>query len=54
VVVLHYLADLALEDVGRATRLSPSAVKALLYRARRSLAMALTADVEEANEIAKP
>ena len=53
-VGLHYLADLAVADVARATGTSEGAVKVQLHRARRSLAASLQADApEEVDEVAE-
>ena len=54
VVVLHYFADLSLEEIARALRSTPGAVKGLLHRARRGLADTLGEETpEEVNEIAR-
>jgi RNA polymerase sigma-70 factor, ECF subfamily len=54
VLVLHYFADLSLEEIARAMRTTPGAVKGLLHRARRGLAEALGEETpKEVNEIAR-
>ena len=54
VVVLHYFADLSLDEIARALRSTPGAVKGLLHRARRGLADALGEETpEEVNEVAR-
>jgi RNA polymerase sigma factor (sigma-70 family) len=54
VVVLHYFADLSLEEIAPAMRTTPGAVKGLLHRARRGLANALGEETpEEVNEVAR-
>jgi RNA polymerase sigma-70 factor (ECF subfamily) len=43
-IVLHYWYDMPLEEIGRNLDLSPSAVKSRMFRARRSLADAWSAE----------
>lgn len=46
-IVLHYWYDMPLDDIGRSLKLSRSAVKSRMYRARRVLADGWTADEVE-------
>lgn len=54
VVVLHYFADLPVEDIAPAVGATPGAVKGLLHRARRGLAEALGEQTpQEVEDIAR-
>ena len=46
-VALRYVGDLSVDDVAEAMRIAPGTVKATLHAARRRLADALTAPLEE-------
>lgn len=47
VVVLHYFADLSVDDIARALASTPGAVKGLLHRGRRGMAEALSKTTSE-------
>jgi RNA polymerase sigma-70 factor (ECF subfamily) len=47
IVALHYVDDHSIDDIARVLELAPGTVKATLFQARKSLAVALQCEFEE-------